>query len=855
MFWKNNNTFLNSTATATKTTLPQKIPHKKHTPTNPKTPFLLSPMKKITFLLSLCFSASLFAQEPAVKPVHAPKVSYFSLRDVQLLDGASKESDFKYIQEMTHRYLLTLEPDRLCSWFRREAGLTPKAKPYPGWESNQGYVIPGHILGFYLSSMAMMFETTGDPEIIKRLEYTLQQLDECQNAGEDGYIGAVVNGRVVYEEVLTGDYKVGGGSFAGRNEPTYIMNKITLGLYDVTTKCNLPLAKKVLIRFTDWFGKNIVDKLDEPALQRLLICEHGSLSESYINVYRLTGDKKYIEWAKRLNDLRILNPLSEGKDILAGWHANCQIQKNPGFESVYRYTGIPKYTNAARFFWKTVAADHTWVFGGNSTTEHFFPKTEFDKRVQQNGGAEACNSVNMLRLTEALYEDYAEPEKIDFYERVLVNHLLGVYEPERGMVAYMTKVQPGGFKTHSTEYDSFWCCTGTGLESPAKFQKMIYAYDDNALHVNLFIPSTLHWKNKGLKLTQKTKIPDEEQTVLELQLDRPQELTLKIRHPYWVKAGKMKISINGETIETENDVPSQFVAIKRQWKSGDKVVVQLPMHLTIAPLTPSGKFVSFSYGPVVLAAEYNSSDLKKSDFWDKNDNWGRRGNVVQQIAPERIFKLTGSLNEITKKTKKDSASPLRFKVAGTPYTLIPFNRIHFSRHIVYFPRDNSETSQRSVVKKVQSPRRVDTGSAYKVSEEIVRRTLDRVVLADDKSEKQHKIESFNSFKGLNFGETWRHALKGGYFMYEMKCLPDTPLELYFLFDGRDTGARTFALQIDGKTITTFDHSKAVSEVLYPFTVPIPLELTKGKTTITVKLQARRGHTAGGILDLRVLKKQ
>ncbi|MDR3233254.1 MAG: glycoside hydrolase family 127 protein, partial [Planctomycetaceae bacterium] len=433
-------------------------------------------MKKIAALLFVCLSLPVVAQEIVVQPVHTPKISYFSLRDIQLLDGADKASDLKHIQDMTHKYLLTLDPNRLCSWFRREAGLTPKAQPYPGWESDHGYIIPGHILGFYLSSMAMMYETTGDTEIIKRLEYTLQQLDECQNAGGDGYIGAVINGRQAYEEVLTGDYKITGGGFAGKSEPTYIMNKITLGLYDVAAKCNLPLAKKILVRFTDWFGENIVDKLDEPALQKLLTCEHGSFSESYVDVYQLTGDKKYLEWAKRLNDHRILNPLSEGKDILPGWHANCTIQKNPGFESVYRYTGEKKYTDAARFFWKTVAADYSWIFGGNSTSEHFFPKTELDKRVQQNGGAEACNSVNMLRLTEALYEDYAEPEMLDFYERVLINHLLNAYEPEQGMVAYMTKVQPGGFKTHSTPYDSFWCCTGTGFESPAKFQKLIYAH-------------------------------------------------------------------------------------------------------------------------------------------------------------------------------------------------------------------------------------------------------------------------------------------------------------------------------------------------------------------------------------------
>jgi hypothetical protein len=245
----------------------------------------------------------------------------------------------------------------------------------------------------------------------------------------------------------------------------------------------------------------------------------------------------------------------------------------------------------------------------------------------------------------------------------------------------------------------------------------------------------------------------------------------------------------------------------------------------------------------MLAAEFDSSDLKKSDYWDKHDNGGKRATVAQQVSLARIPVLTGTLDDIAKKTKKESASPLRFKIEGTDYTLIPFNRIHYSRYIVYFPHGTAEELQNNAN---QSRNR-------QVANELDRKTVDRIVIADDKSEKLHKIESVNSAKGPNFGQTWRHAEKGGYFMYEMKSLPDKPQELYFLFDGRDFGARTFAVQIDGKTIVTIDHSKAVSQELYPFTVPIPPELTKGKETITVKLQAQRGHTAGGIFDLRVLK--
>jgi len=607
---------------------------------------------------------------------------YFPLSDVQLLD-----SDFKHIQDLTHSYLLSLEPDRLCSWFRREAGLEPKAEPYPGWESfvvSHKFIISGHILGFYLSSISMMYETTGDPKIIERLEYTLKELDECQKAQGDGFLSAVPNGRAAFEQIFTDKFVVKGASFNGANEPTYIMNKIMLGLHGVYVRCRLPLAKTILVGMADWFGETIVDKLDEATLQKLLQCEHGSLSESFTNVYEITGDKKYVAWGERLNDNKILTPMSEGHDILAGLHGNCNIQKATGFEYVFRNTGDQKYNNAALFFWKTIVADHTWAFGGNSTSEHLFPKSEYDKKVLSNGGPEACNSINMLRLTEALYQDFPATEMLDYYERVLVNHLLGAYEPERGMIAYTTKVQPGGFKTHSTEYNSFWCCTGTGMESPAKFQKMIYTCDDTSLYVNLFIPSTLEWKEKGISLRQLTTIPNEEQTVLELQMRKSQTFSLKIRHPYWVEKGKLKVTVNGKEMKTVSS-PSQFAEIKRKWKKGDKIVVQLPMQLSVTPLTDSKKFVSFAYGPVTLAAEIESADLKHEDYWSEEDHAGTRKNVVHNVPLENIPVLTGSLEDIAAKTKKVSASPLTFKIEGRDYTLIPFNRIHYSRYIVYFP--------------------------------------------------------------------------------------------------------------------------------------------------------------------------
>jgi DUF1680 family protein len=181
-----------------------------------------------------------------VKKFHTPRINLFPLSAVRL-----HESQFKNIMDLNHEYLLSIDPDRLASWFRREAGLTPKAPPYPFWESEDVWgkgPLAGHIMGFYLSSMAMMFQSTGDQKIIEKLKYTLTELNECQIANRDGYLLATINGRQVFEDVTHLQFTTSNPLINDSWEPVYIMNKIMLGLANVYRRCDLPLAKDIFIK-------------------------------------------------------------------------------------------------------------------------------------------------------------------------------------------------------------------------------------------------------------------------------------------------------------------------------------------------------------------------------------------------------------------------------------------------------------------------------------------------------------------------------------------------------------------------------------------------------------------------------
>ena len=556
-------------------------------------------MKYITCLLVGTLLSAYTTAEAAdtkivVNPVQPTQRTLFPLTDVRLGD-----SQFKDIQELDHAYLLSLEPERLLSWFRREAGLAPDAPAYPFWESEDvwgGGPLAGHIMGFSLSSMSMMYEATGDEALKRKIEKMVRGLKECQDAQGDGYLLATINGRRIFEEVVSGKFTTNNPTINGVWEPVYIMNKIMLGLYNAYLSCDLPQAKDVLVKMADWFGYQVLDKLSYEQIQELLVCEHGSINESYITVYEITGDEKYLKWAKLLNDEDMLIPAAEERDVLNGWHANTQIPKFTGFEKVYNYTQEDKYTRAAQFFWETVVDKHTWVIGGNSTGEHFFPVDQFEKRVPSDGGPESCNSVNMMRLTETLYQDYGRMKMVDYYERVLYNHILANYDPHEGMCTYYTSMRPAHYRIYGTQHHSFWCCTGTGMEAPAKFGKMIYAHQGSELYVNLFMPSELSWKDKGVKLVQNTDFPDNNKVGFVINTAAGVHFTLNIRKPHWSTAKKMTVWVNGKKMQLAPNTEG-YVQLDRSWSNGDKVEVELTPQVTVEYLKGSDKYAAFLYGP------------------------------------------------------------------------------------------------------------------------------------------------------------------------------------------------------------------------------------------------------------------
>ena len=780
--------------------------------------------------LALGCVATAADEGPAAPP--PVRAEPFDLSQVRLLD-----SPFRDAMLRDGGYLLEIEPDRLLSGFRSEAGLTPKGKKYGGWESAG---VAGQGLGHYLSALSEMYAATGDGRFKDRADYVVSELAAAQKANGDGYVSATPDGKKIYADIARGDVRVGDAfDLNGGWVPWYVMHKVMAGLFDAARLTGNGQARQVVVALADWVGRE-VDGLDEQKMQKMLTVEQGGMSEVLANLAAMTGDDKYLKLAERFTHHAVVDPLAAGKDQLNGLHANTQVPKIIGAARVYTLTGDDYFGRAARTFWETVVHDRTFAQGGNSAGEHFFPPAQTAANLSPST-AETCNVYNMLKLTKDLFELSPTREQADYYERALYNQILGSQDPDRGMVTYYQGLDPGAYKTYSTPFDSWWCCVGTGMENHAKYGEAIYFHKGDALWVNLFLPSVLTWADKGLTVRQETDYPVSDTTTLKMSVKEPTTLAVRLRVPAWVD-GRPTLKVNGEAADFADD--DGYAVVERQWKDGDALTWTVPMAVRAEPIQGNSDMIALLYGPCDLAADLGDAGLTRASFYGPNLSGGRTPDVPV---------LVGSPADIAAKVKRveDAARPLTFRTDGIgrpgDVTLRPFGHTHFTRYSVYFETLPDEAAWQA--------RQAEIAAAGERRRQTEARTVDAVSPGQQQSEIDHKVAGENSNVGGSAEGNWRDARNGGHFQYEVRVDPAARNELVVSYWGSDAGGRAFDLLVDGTKIArqTLDAEKPGK--VFAVTYPIPASLTEGKHLVTVRFQADAGRMAGGIFDLRVLRQE
>ena len=762
----------------------------------------------------------------------------FPLGDVTLLDGPLKKA-----RDLNVSVLLKYDNDRLLAPYLKEAGLTPKGKSYPNWDG-----LDGHVGGHYLTALAIN-AATGSKECKDRMEYWISELQAVADANAKnhpewgkGYVGGVPGSDRIWSNYKKGNF----GPYSGAWVPFYNLHKMYAGLRDAWVYCGNEQAKKLFLGFCDW-AIDLTAGLTDAQVERTLHTEHGGMNEVLADAYAMTGDKKYLDVAKRFSHKRLLLPLSQRQDCLDNMHANTQVPKVVGFERISELSGDESYHMASAYFWDIVTGERSLAFGGHSRREHFPSKEACQDFVTDIDGPETCNTNNMLKLSEELHRRNPEARYADFYELATFNHILSSQHPEHGGYVYFTSARPRHYRNYSAPNEAMWCCVGTGMENHGKYGQFIYTKKAENLFVNLFVSSELNWKEKGIVLRQETNFPYTENSRLTIVQGKGQ-FTLQVRYPGWVKPGQFEVKVNGKPVTIVTG-PSSYVGISRQWKKGDVVELTFPMYNSVKYLPNLPQYIALMHGPIMLAMKTGTEDLVRLIADDSRFGQLAVGKKLPvDKAPILINKdVEGIANQLVPIEGK----PLHFQLTTRMENeirneLIPFFELHDARYMMYWlalSEDSYKGYLDNLAKQEQERQALEE------------RTVDKVQPGEQQPESDHFMETDNSFVGNTNDVFFRDARDGHFFSYLLQTGGQTDLSLRLKYWGvGEWKSHEFDILVDDVLVKEVNNTGKyrISEFKYE-TYPIPAELLKGKKQVRVKFVAKPRKQIGEIYEVRLVK--
>ena len=541
------------------------------------------------------------------------KAHAFPMAQVRLLPG----SVFHDAQEWNRGYMSRLAADRLLYNFRANAGLPVGASGGFAGGGNDNWERPadgthatelrGHFTGHFLSASANLWASTGDRDAKAKGDEMVAELAKCQQKLGGGYLSAFPVSFWERLDRLSGAARQPGSQESIPWAPFYTLHKIMAGLFDMYQHAGNRQALEVVSGMADWADRWSAAKTEEH-MQQILNTEFGGMAETLYNLAAATDNDRWARTGDRYTKKRFVNPLALRRDQLTGLHVNTHVPQVIAAARRYEISGDARFHDAADFFYWTVTTGRTYVTGGTSNGESWrTPPGQLAAELKTSvDTAECCCSYNMLKLARHLYRWHPDAGYFDYFERTLLNQRIGTIRPKTGWTQYYLSLTPGAWKTFCSEDHSFWGCTGTGVEEYSKLNDSIYWHDDRGLFVNLFIPSELDWPERGLKVRQENKFPEEQGTTLRIATGKPQPLDLRLRVPAWAAGSTVKI--NGKPLEAAAE-PGSYLTIHRTWKNGDRVEMSLPMRLTVEAMPDDATLQAFLYGPLVLAGDLGNERI------------------------------------------------------------------------------------------------------------------------------------------------------------------------------------------------------------------------------------------------------
>ena len=808
-------------------------------------------MKKILSITVATTVLALHSSPAAAQSEIYPQ--HFDLQEVTLLKGPMKT-----MMETNDRLLLEYDADRLMTPFIRQAGLSKdssskyygweeKHPNFPNWGGDAGFDLSGHVGGHYISALALAYAASNDAgtkaKMKEKLDYCLAIMKDCQDAYKDDTKGlkGFIGGQPL-NHIWTGLYAGDISEFrrSGGWVPFYCQHKVLAGLRDAFLYADSQVGKELFRGLADW-SVNLVSNISDEQMQQVLGSEHGGMNETLVDAYKIFGDKKYLEAAKKYSHRQMIDGMKTfNPTFLDGKHANTQVPKYIGFERAWQEDkSLTDYRNAVLNFWNDVAQNRTVCIGGNSISEHFQSHQNGHLYINNMEGPESCNSNNMLKLSEDLFDDTHDAKYADFYEATMWNHIMSTQDPKTGGYVYFTSLRPLSYRIYSQVNQGMWCCVGTGMENHSKYGHFIYTHSatNDTLYVNLFTASERNSKKFGIR--QETKFPYEMKSTFTI--TKGGKYTIAVRKPSWAS----------------EDGKASYVCTTKNWKKGETFSVDLPMKLRYEECPDYKSYIAFKYGPILLAARTETEAQLPNEYGGEGrmDHSPGARSAAKPLSSAPL--LIGNRSEVLSNIELKDPTKLSFTLKTDKGTLPlePFYSIQHSRYSCYFFQGTKEDYANS-----------DMGKKDAEEQALQARTIDYVATGEQQSEAGHEVKfSTGSTSGSYRGENYRDAKNGEFIQYviENKGL-ETDLTLMLRFITSDRG-RTANIYLDDEKlgdITIQPRMQGADEqgffnVEYAIPDDLLIDPQTGniKPQLTFRIVASPNTMCPGLYYLRLLKKK
>ncbi|MDO8588994.1 MAG: glycoside hydrolase family 127 protein [Armatimonadota bacterium] len=512
-------------------------------------------------------------------------IENFDLKDVTL------QGDLRRQFDETRAFYLSIPNDDFLKPYRRRAGL-----PAPG--ANLGGCYISHSpLPQIISGLVRMCAATSDLRCRDKAIALTEDWAKC--IAPDGFFFADVDSSL----------------------PPYCYDKWVGALVDMCVYADYPEAKSHLTRITDWAEKNLNRKRDYA--QPWSACgEWYTLTENLLRAYTATGEERYRKFAETWEYTDFWKLIAEGKDIFANmpkptdytpwYHAYSHVNSFNGLGASYLVKSDRWRLDTLVKAWDFLMKEHILVTGGYGQQECLVSLDNQIIRIHTFGSSfeTQCGSWAAFKMSEYLTTLTGKAKYGDWVELLLINGIgASIPTTADGRVFYYSNYCTSGGR--KLNHDAGWpCCSGTRPQAIAEYHDLIYYKDADGLYINLYTASSVRWKRgeTSIEVRQVTDFPESDKIDIIIDCKRKVvRFALRLRIPNWL-ASPMTASINGRSIEPQKDA-NGWAVVDREWKSGDKLTVTLPMAFRVSRPDPTKDFpAAVAYGPVTLAVRYNKGN-------------------------------------------------------------------------------------------------------------------------------------------------------------------------------------------------------------------------------------------------------